>query len=197
MYYVYHMVLQELEAVPEAAPATAGGRGRSRTPPEQQQGASLSGQSGGDAGAPGSGGTAKRKAAAAGAAAAAAGGQKARAGGKRGRLDWTDDDSDDGRAPAAQRPRQGPPTGLHRSVSEPAAALPHGSAASPPSVCVGPAGGSSSSGGLAAAAAAAGGPAVRRTSSSRGSDRADDSWIEEHADRRPEPAAPIASPEVR
>ncbi|PSC70437.1 dentin sialophospho [Micractinium conductrix] len=195
MYYVYHMVLQELEAVPEAAPATAGGRGRSRTPPEQQQGASLSGQSGGDAGAPGSGGTAKRKAAAAGAAAAAAGGQKARAGGKRGRLDWTDDDSDDGRAPAAQRPRQGPPTGLHRSVSEPAAALPHGSAASPPSVCVGPAGGSSSSGGLAAAAAAAGGPAVRRTSSSRGSDRADDSWIEEHADRRPEPAAPIASPE--
>jgi hypothetical protein len=71
----------------------------------------------------------------------------------------------------------------HAQASAPAALAGAGSAASPPSIGGAPAGGGSSGGG------------VRRTSSNRGSQQADESWIEDIADRQPAPAAPITSRE--
>lgn len=120
-------------------------------------------------------------------AAAAPGKPAAAAGSKRGRLDWTDDDSDADQPPAAPqlRTRAAAQHQDHAQVSAPAALAGAGGAASPPSIGGAPAGGGGSSGG-----------GVRRTSSNRGSQQADESWIEELADRQPEPAAPITSREV-
>ncbi|KAL4448359.1 hypothetical protein ABPG75_005578 [Micractinium tetrahymenae] len=189
-YVVYPMLLKELDSLPAAPEPGKEGKRRSSTPPEQR----------------GPSPKAKKAAAAGGGGGGAAGGAgRKAAGAKRKAAEWTDDDSDaEGQPPAAQRPRSQPPAAapalVHaKAASEPALLLSAArGGASPPSVGGGPAGGSSSSGGLAAGAAGAsagGGRLTRRTSSSRGSEHADESWIEEHADRQPEPAALITSKE--
>lgn len=209
MYVVYSMLLKELDELMPAGSSEAAPSGRSPSP----QHGSPSGHSveAAPAGAAKGGGKKSTKKAAAAAAPAAAGdgggsgavsgsgARKAVASGKRSRLDWTDDDSSDAELPPAQRPRQQQAAALpaaaaqRQAMASAPASLAAAAAASPPSVGGGPAGGSSSSGGLAAGAP--GGPLQRRTSSSRGSDKADDSWIEEHADRQPQPAAPITTKE--
>lgn len=186
LYVLYPVLLKELE---EGLPG--GGGGDLLAPAEQQASPPVPSVDGAPA-------TKKRRAASAapaGAAPATAGDRggvqrRPPAAGKRARLDWTDDDSSDAeQQPAAQRTRQ-QPAAVH-TASAPAAVA---AAASPPSVGGGPAGASSGSGGAVAGGA---GVPLRRTSSSRGSDQADESWIEEHADRQPQPAAPIHSKEVR
>lgn len=173
VYVLWPQLLRELEALSPGG-AGAAGSGGSASPP------AASGQSGGAA-------AGKRRLAKAG------GGEGAKpaaaaapvAGSKRTRFaDWSDDDDSGGAAPVAPALR----VRAHAQASAPAALAAGVAAAasdSPPSV--GPAG----------AAAPGSGGGLRRTSSSRGSDKADEAWIEEHADRQPEPAAPIASREVR
>lgn len=186
-YVLYPMLLQELSQLTAAS---------SLSPPDSHQ----SGEAPAGGGAAGGRKQKKRAAAAAagdaagGAApsppagsegAAAAGKAAAAAGSKRGRYDWTDDDSDAEQPPAAPQLRiRAKQQQEHAQVSAPAAPAGTGSAASPPSIGGAPAGGGGSSGG-----------GVRRTSSNRGSQQADESWIEDIADRQPEPAAPITSRE--
>ncbi|KAI3426306.1 hypothetical protein D9Q98_008679 [Chlorella vulgaris] len=168
LYVVYPMLLKELDELSPSAPGTASeaqhALGADAAPHARKKRAQMP----------------EAPAATVPAVGEAGGGGSSRkpkaAGGKRGRqLDWTDDDSSDAeqQPPAAQRfkVRQPPAQQL-------APAAVSNFSPSPPSV--GPGGGSSSSGG-----------ALRRSSSSRGSEHADESWIQEHADRQPQPAAPI------
>lgn len=185
VYVVYPVLLKELDSLPAAADPAEDRKRRSSTPPEQRGPSPKARKAGPGAAAPPAAAAAVRR---------AAGAKRARA------ADWTDDDSDADEQPAAaQRPRSQPPAAaplVHaKAASEPALPLAAAtSGASPPSVGGVPAGGSSGSGG--AAAGAGGARLTRRTSSSRGSELADESWIEEHADRQPEPAAPITSREA-
>jgi hypothetical protein len=176
---LYDMLLKELDTLTPAGSGSAAAAPARQASPSCQSGEAAAGR-----------GKQKKAASAPGAAAAGRKAAAAAAGSKRSRLDWSDDDSDaeEQQQPAAQRIKP------QQQAQQPAAAYATaaGAAASPPSISGAAAGGGSSSSGGPAALASH----PRRTSSSRGSDHADESWIEEHADRQPEPAAPITSREV-
>lgn len=161
---VYVLWPQLLRELDALSAAGAARSGGSASPP------APSGQSGGGAAA-----AKKRQAKASGdgakPAAAPVGGSK------RTRFEeWSDDDDSGGAAPVAPALRVRAQRAQASAPAVMAGAAAAGAAASdsPPSVGLG-------------------GGGLRRTSSSRGSDKADEAWIEEHADRQPEPAAPISS----